>query len=70
LGAYDALFRKRQNDILTVAVYLLIGSGIPFMVTQSLTSWLAYLRNAVLMVLTIYIAIRIIHFGKRNPQTQ
>jgi hypothetical protein len=69
LGAYDALFRKRQNDILTVAVYLLIGSGIPFMVTQSLTSWLAYLRNAVLMVLAIYMGLGFMAFSKRRLKT-
>jgi len=70
LGAYDALFRKRQNDILTVAVYLLIGSGIPFMVTQSLTSWLAYLRNAVLMVLAIQLVLTFTRLHQHRPKTQ
>jgi glycosyltransferase involved in cell wall biosynthesis len=58
LGAYDTAFRRRQNDIFIVAIYLLVGTRLPFMVTQSLASWLAFLRNAVLMALAFYLMVR------------
>ncbi len=67
LGAYDVAFRKRQDDIIVVAVYLLISSGMPFMVTQSLAGWLGYLRNAVLMVLAMHLALRFLHVRQRTP---
>ena len=57
LGMYDRLFFKYRNNAFIVAVYLFTVSQFPFMVTQSFASWLALLRNAMLLALVCAIAI-------------
>lgn len=65
LGAYDAMLLNWRDNPFVVAVYLLFASFTPFMVTQSLASWLGYLRNAVLMALAARLAIRFLSLRRR-----
>ena len=55
LAAYDVAFRRRQNDIFVLAVYLWFGKDIPYMVTTNLAHWLGALRNTVLLVIALHL---------------
>lgn len=59
LAIYDVALQKRRGDALVAAVYLFAGSNMPFMVTQSFTSWLAYLRNVVIFIVILRLAAHI-----------
>ena len=51
LAAYDGAFRRRQNDIFAVAVYLYFGICMLTMVSTSLASRLGDLRNGMLLMI-------------------
>lgn len=50
LGSFDRLFWKWKDNIVALAIYILIAAVTPTMVNNNLASWLGLLRNSVLFL--------------------
>ncbi len=55
LGLYDRIFFAHCNSQMAIAIFCCFSAVTPFMVTQSLASWLGMLRNALLLLLVFHV---------------
>jgi hypothetical protein len=50
LGYYDRLFFAKRGNPIVLAIFLANSAVMPYMVTQSLASWMGMMRNALLLL--------------------
>jgi len=68
LALYEAAVRRLRENVFIDAVYLLHASMLPFMVSTTLVAFLAFLRNALVMMVVVVVFTRILRSVGVRPR--